>query len=145
MEVDNYEAFVTRGKRRFRVTVISMLVGLIGLLYLPWLLVPELIKKGSAELCTVLCSLLLVAAWRALMTKVADRDDAPEPTEQSRHAHLRMLLTVAGGILATNVAFAIVFFAAGWIGQQGIIFAFGWSAMMGAMLGRALLRRGVGI
>src|SRR5438034_8389090 len=110
MEAEDFELYSAGSRRRFRFTVAALLVGLLAALFVPWALVPtRVLSSSAAEVITCFSAFLLVGVWRALLTKIGDPNDAAEPSEESRRAHLRSLLGVAGAVVALLLSFGGVF------------------------------------
>jgi hypothetical protein len=138
-EVD-YEAFVTRARRRFVATVGGIVAVLIASLYAPWGLVAAgVLTPSAAEMVSFAAGVLLLGAWRALTMKLADPNDAPPG--QDRGAHTLRLLLVCGAVLGAVVVLAAVAWLAGWIGGGGVVFSIALVMMLGFGAGSAMLRR----
>ena len=143
VDVDDYEAFVARGRKKFRVVIGAILLGLVLLIYLPWALVPGLLKSGVAQTCTLIGVILMFGAWRALLTKVGESPvESPAPGS-SNEPQLGVLLAIAGVMVGLNALAGLSLFALGVFERDGLIFSLGFSAVMGGTLVRALLFRGV--
>ena len=84
-EID-YEAYTARAKRRFVLTVGSIVAALIASLYAPWAFVEAgVLRSGVAEIISCVSGLLLIGAWRGLMMKLADPADAPPGQDRRKH------------------------------------------------------------
>jgi hypothetical protein len=138
----DYEQYVERSRRRFKLIVVSMLVALLAALYLPWALVPSrALSSNVAAAISVIAGLLLLGVWAALLGKLGNPGDAAEPTAESRRAQLRSLMLVAGAIIALLLAFAGVSYSAGFIERDGLIGTGMLVFLMGVWLVRALFFR----
>lgn len=142
MDVDDYELHARRRRRRFQRLVASVVAALVAAIYGPWALVPARVVSSSvAGAVSVLAGLLFVGAWMGLMMSLVDPNDAPPQTGTGQRGYLMTRLAVAAAIAAGIVAVAIVFFAMGLIGAQGIAATFGLLTLMGLMVVRALVGR----
>jgi hypothetical protein len=141
-ETDDYEAFVAAGRRRFQRIVGGLTLLLLLCLHMPWALVSmHALSPGVAETMSCMSGLLLIAAWRALLTRLGDPNDGPEPTNESRGKHLAELLSASGGIIGAVVVLGAVSRVAGWIGTQGVIFTIGLTFLLVAAVGQTLFWR----
>ena len=141
-QVDDYEAFVASSRRRFQRIVGGLVLGLLFALYLPWALASaRVIKSSVAETVTCFSAFLLLCAWRALLTKLGDPNDAPTP--ESRKKHLLGLIAGAGGVIGVLLLLGTVSWLVGWIALGGVGWTILLSFMLGAMVVQALVWRAI--
>jgi len=140
---EDYESYVLRGQQRFRRIVFSLLALLIAALFAPFALVPSVVKESTALSCTLVAGLLFLAVWRALLMKIRDPNDSPDPSPAGRARHLKQLLLVAGGCLAGIAVLAIASFVTGVVDKFGLGGYLGLCVFSGILLGNALLARGL--
>lgn len=143
MEAEYFERHAARRRLRFRIIVGGLSLALLLAIFTPWALVSSrVISSDTAEAASVVAALVLLGAWRALLAKIADPNDAPEPSEESRRAHLRGLLITGGAIAATLLVLAAGSFIAGIIGTEGLTWTGILAVLLGSGLGWALMARG---
>src|SRR5262245_59422667 len=107
IDVDDYQHYAEQSRRRFRVVVVSLLIGLMAAIYVPWALVStHTLSSSVAAPISVIAAIVLMGAWQALLTRLSNPNDSAEPTEASRSVALRSLLATAGAILALLVTSA---------------------------------------
>jgi len=122
VEVDDYQRFAEQGRRRFRTIVVSLVVGLLLMVYAPWALVPSrTLSTNVAAAISVIAGLVVLGAWQALLGKLGNPHDSAEPTAASRRAALVTLMITAGAVLALMVTLAATSYLAGFIETDGLI------------------------
>jgi hypothetical protein len=143
-EVDEYVRLAQHARKRFRRILVGAMVGLLGLLYAPWALVPSgLLSSGTAQGVSILDGILVLGVWYAVLGRIADPRDSPEPNDASRYAYFKLLMLIAASILGIIVAFCGLSVSFGLIGLQGLGATVLLLAVLGMMLARALISRAI--
>ena len=140
---EDYEVYVGRARRRFRLIICGVLGVLIAALFLPQALSPAFLSESTANGCTFFTAPILFAFWQALLTKIRDPADSQDPSAQGQKQHALRLLAVAGACLLEIGVLTGVCFVTHVIGVEGLVGFIVMFLLLACGVGHAFLFRGV--